>query len=306
MLFILTRLDIVGEPTYYQHMFRRIGYMLAASLSFAIMGVFVRSAAETHLIWKVFFRNAIVLVIIVLSMPVAQWGILVGNRGNRLALSARGISGTLGVLGYFIGIQYLPLANASILNRLNPFFVAGFAALFLGQKLKTAQVVSLLLAFAGAVLVVGPGSGFPLLPTAAALSSALFAGLAYTIIRYIGEREDPRTIMAYFAFMSLLSTLPLIILWGAEIRLVELPYLLGIGVFAASGQGLLTLAYRGGHAATVSAFGYSNAVFAGILGFLLYAEKGSPAFYIGAAIILFSLLILYRQNSHIRKGGKRA
>jgi drug/metabolite transporter (DMT)-like permease len=213
-------------------MLRQILLMIAASLSFALMGVFVRAAGQTHIIWKVFFRNAVVLVMILASSPPKTWRLLLGKPGNRVKLVVRGLAGTLGVMGYFIGIQYLPLANASLFNRLNPFFVAAFAAVFLGQSVRWNQTLAMALAFAGAVLVIGPGGDFPFWPTAAALSSAMFAGLAYVVIRSIGREEDPRTVMAYFAAMSLLSTVPVIAVLGAPLHVPELPLLLAIGAFA--------------------------------------------------------------------------
>jgi drug/metabolite transporter (DMT)-like permease len=267
--------------------------MIAASLSFALMGVFVRLASGTHVIWKVFFRNLVVLLVILITVPPRRWPMLIGTPGQRGLLIARGLAGTLGVLGYFIGIQFLPLANASLLNRLNPFFVAAFGAIFLHQPIRWNQALAMALAFAGAIMVIEPGGTFPVWPTAAALSSAMFAGLAYAIIRRISDREDPRTVMAYFAVLSLASTLPLIAILAAPLVIAELPWLAGIGLFAAGGQALLTMAYRRGHAATVSAFGYSNVIFAAILGFLLYDERGSLWFFTGAGLIFISLLILY-------------
>lgn len=274
-------------------MLRQIVYMIASSLSFALMGVFVRSAGETHVVWKVFARNFVVLVLILASMPLSSWPKLLGHRENRWKLVVRGLAGTLGIAGYFMGLEFLPLANASILNRLNPFFVSILGVFILRQKLTPVQIISLVLAFAGAVLVVEPGGDFPPIPTFAALASALFAALAYVMIRLIGSSEDPRTVMAYFAALSLLSSIPVILVLHATIAVQDLLSLAAIGVCAGLGQWLLTMAYRDGHAGTIAAFGYSNVVFAAILGWALYGERGSWFFFIGAGLILESLILLY-------------
>lgn len=275
--------------------------MLAASLSFAVMGVFVREAQTTHVIWKVFFRNLVVSMLILASMRPSRWHLLLGQPQNRPKLLIRGISGTLGVLGFFIGLTYLPLANASLLNRLNPFFVALFSFFLLSQTLNVKQIISMVLAFTGAVFIINPAGTYQLLPSLAALGSAAFAALAYTVIRMLGDAEDPRAIMIYFAGISCISAVPFLVIFRPPLVVGELWALLGIGVFAGLGQALLTLAYRGGHAATISVYGYSNVVFAGILGFFIYHETGSVEFYAGAALVALSLLILY-----IRRGNREA
>ncbi|AHC15102.1 DMT family transporter [Salinispira pacifica] len=278
---------------------KQILLMLAASLSFAVMGVFVREAETTHVIWKVFFRNLVVSMLILASMHPSRWKLLLGRPHNRPKLLIRGISGTLGVLGFFIGLTYLPLANASLLNRLNPFFVALFSFFLLSQTLNLKQVISMILAFTGAVFIINPGGSYQLLPSLAALGSAAFAALAYTVIRMLGDGEDPRAIMIYFAGISCISAVPFLVIFQPVLDPTELWALLGIGVFAGLGQALLTMAYRGGHAATISVFGYSTVVFAGILGFFIYDETGSAEFFIGASFVAVSLLILY-----IRRGNR--
>ncbi len=279
-------------------MIKNISLMILSSLSFAIKAVFVRLAGETHVIWKLAFRNLVLLVILLVSLSPGKWRILLGKTENRKYLILRGLAGTLGVLGYFIGLSKLPLAEASILNRLSPFFVALFASFFLKQRLSKLQLLALVMAFSGAILVVNPGGEFPLWPTVAALSSAIAAGFAYTMIRFIGDGEQAKSIMFYFSGFSLISVIPILIISKAEIVMTDITALLAIGVFAAIGQGLLTLALKDGHAATITSFSYSNVLFAAILGFVFFGEKGSPTLYAGGLIILASLLLLYFRSKY--------
>lgn len=272
---------------------RSIVLMLLASLAFAAMGLLVRLAEETDVMWKVLFRNLVVLLVLLATTKPSQWFSLLGRRENRGLLTLRGLAGTLGILGYFVALTYLPLADASLLNRLNPFFVALLGVPLLGQRLKAHQIIALVLAFVGAWMVINPSGNVLLWPTLAGLGSAAAAGFAYVMIRKIGSRESTSTIMAYFAFFSLLSTLPVILVSGAHLAIDELGLLLAAGACAALGQTFLTYSFKSGHAATVSVFGYSNVVFAGIMGLIAFGERGQPLFYGGAGVILLSLLLLY-------------
>jgi hypothetical protein len=79
--------------------------MIAASLSFALMGVFVRLASGTHVIWKVFFRNLVVLLVILITVPPRRWPMLIGTRAAGVCL-----------LRGFCSRDPVPaLANASLL-----------------------------------------------------------------------------------------------------------------------------------------------------------------------------------------------
>lgn len=76
-----------------------------------------------------------------------QWG----------SLFLRCAFGTLGILCNFYAIDHLLVADASILNKLSPFFAIIFSFLLLKEKIKPAQAMCVILAFVGCLFVVKPG-----------------------------------------------------------------------------------------------------------------------------------------------------
>jgi drug/metabolite transporter (DMT)-like permease len=278
------------EPDDGDRMGRAVSYMLLSAASFAVMGAMVKAAGDLPVHQKVFFRNLVTLVITgAMALrrrenpfgPTRHLGLLVG----------RSLAGLAGVSLYFYAIGHLTLADASLLNKISPFFVTVIAALWLGERITRPVAIGLMLAFAGAALVIEPALAYRPLPALAGLGSAFCAGLAYAIVRRLKGRERPRRIVFYFSLISTLAMTPPLVWRHVEPTAWQWVWLLGTGVFAAVGQVLLTLAYHHGPAARISIWSYNHVLFAALLGLIVWGESpGWPSILGGALIVLAALL----------------
>lgn len=170
---------------------RAVLYMLISALSFAFMGAAVKGAGDLSVFQKVFFRNLVMVLIIAWTMRSGGAAAYLGARENRKYLLFRSLLGLGGVVCYFYTLSNLNLADATMLNKLSPFFVTLFAALFLGERLSRLQIPALVLAFSGALLIIKPRFDFSVLPALAGAASVLLAGGAYTVIRFLKGRKGP-------------------------------------------------------------------------------------------------------------------
>ncbi|MEJ2580315.1 MAG: DMT family transporter [Acidobacteriota bacterium] len=260
-------------------------FMLISAAAFAGMGAFVKAATEVPVVEKVVFRNVISLVI----AGVVAWRAgkpLLGRRENQKLLLLRSLLGVGGVTCYFYAIDNLILADAAMLNRLSPFFVAILALLFLGERPPKAVIVAMVVAFIGGLLVIKPRFELTILPALVGLASAVFAGGAYTVVRSLRSREAPETIVFYFSLVTVLVLAPFV---AGDLYLPngrEVWLLLGIGVGAAIGQFGLTMAYRHAPAAGVSIYSYTTIVFSALLGLLIWAEVPDWLSVIGGVLII--------------------
>ena len=188
-----------------------------------------------------------------------------------------------------------------MLNKLSPFFVTIFAFLFLGEKIYKPQIAALVVVFIAAMMIIKPSFNLSVLPSLAGLLSAVCAGAAYTVVRFLGLRgEKPKTIVFYFSFVSVIAMIPFMFFIFRLPNLTEFIYLVGIGIFAAGGQFGLTYAYRYAKASEVSIYNYSNIVFAAILGFAVWKEIPDTLSLIGAIIIISASYYIFKFNN--RKG----
>ena len=119
-----------------------IGWMLISAFSFAIMGAFVKVTTEVPLMEKVFFRNLVTFVLMLV--------VIIKKRENPFAqgrvtkyLILRALAGLTAVIMYFYAIANMTLADSTILNKLSPFFVIIFAGIFLKEGINTKKILEI-------------------------------------------------------------------------------------------------------------------------------------------------------------------
>lgn len=267
-------------------------FMSASSLFFALMAAAVKFAGDIPTMEKVFFRN---LVGFLFS------GYMIYKSGesfkgyNPKILSYRAILGFLGVVFYFYAIGNLPLADAVVLNQLNPFFVIILAAIFLGEKIKKLQIPAILLALIGVIFISQPKFNYTFLPAAAGILSSVFAASAYTMIRHLRLTDTPDMIVFYFTGISTIITIPFMVSGGFVLpNMTTLISLLAVGIFSTSAQYLMTHAYRYAEAGDLSIYSYGNTVFSILIGIILWGEIPNLLSSMGVICILTGAYLNYR------------
>lgn len=263
-------------------------YMIIASTSFSLMAVMVKlSGGRIPLFEQVFFRNLIMLLFGSVSLIRSNTSIRVAP-SNRFPLFLRCLLGFLGVVAIFYANNHLSLADAQILQKLNPFFVILTAVLFLGERMTASRLVTILAGFIGAAIIINPTGNFNLFPSLVGISSALFAGLAYAMIRNLAGRVQGMVIIFWFSLFSFAASLPLMLLDFVPPTPTELGYLLMIGVFAAFGQFFITKSYLTTEASKVTLYDYTGVIVSPVLGFFIFSEGLKLNTLIGTLIIIGS------------------
>ena len=276
--------------------------IILSAFFFACMNVSVRLAGEIPSFQKSFFRNlvAVVFAAVILlkdhEVPKVKkqyWG----------PLFLRCAFGTIGILCNFYAIDHLLVADASILNKLSPFFAIIFSYLILKEKINPIQVTAVLLAFAGCLFVVKPGfQNATFLPALIGVCGGLGAGIAYTMVRVLGTQgvRGP-VIVFYFSLFSCLAILPFVVLHYTPMSAGQLGSLLMAGLFAAGGQFTITAAYTYAPAGKISIFDYSQILFATLLGFFLFGESPDKFSFMGYGMIILASLGMFIYNMRAAK-----
>jgi len=280
---------------------RSVIFILLSSLSFALMSVFVKHLTRIPILEKVFFRNLVSLVVTFLMFRKAS-GSFTGKKENRKYLILRSLLGLTGVFLYFYAINNLYLADSAMLNKLSPFYVTLFAFFFLKEKIYKQHIVALVIVFLSALMIIKPRFDMSVLPSLAGFLSAICAGAAYTTVRYLGNQgEQPKTIVFYFSFISVIAIFPAMFFVFVRPTLIETLSLFAIGLFAAGGQFGLTYAYKYAKASEVSIYNYTNIVFAAILGLSIWKEIPDIWSLIGSGIIILTSIFIFRFNNREKR-----
>nr|WP_294574581.1 DMT family transporter [uncultured Romboutsia sp.] len=275
-----------------------IAFIILSALGFALMSACVKLAGDLPNFQKVFFRN-LVSAIIALYLILKHKGSFTGKRESRNLLLMRSTFGTIGVILNFYAIDKLVLSDANMLNKLSPFLSVILCALFLKEKINRKQIVSIIIAFIGALLIIKPTFSIAIIPYLAGIFGALFAASAYTCLRVLGKKEESYTIVFFFSMFSLITTFPMFIYVYEPMTISQLIYLLLAGLFASLGQFGITLAYRYAPAKEISIFDYTNIIFSAILSIFIFNQYPDILSIVGYIVVFSASFYVFLYNKKL-------
>lgn len=279
-----------------------IVYIIISAFCFAFMNAFVRLAGDLPSTQKSFFRNFVALIFASIILIKDKIPFKVQHKSNIPALLVRAGIGTIGILCNFYAIGHLVLADASMLNKMSPFFVIVFSFIFLKERLTFFQGAAVFTAFIGSLFIIKPSFNMEMFPAFLGLIGGMCAGAAYTAVRYLGNHGEKNPfIVAFFSAFSCLTTLPFLIFDYHPMTAYQLLALMGAGLAAAGGQFSITAAYTKAPAKEISVYDYSQIIFATILGFFLFGDIPDIYSIIGYIIIIATAVLMFFYNTKIQK-----
>lgn len=290
--------------------YKGVIYIIISAFCFALMNMFVHLSGDLPSVQKSFFRNLVAFFFAVIIMARKRiW--FSGKKENIPLLLCRSVFGTVGILCNYYAVDHLVLADASMLNKMSPFFAVIFSYLILKEKVKPLQALAVGGAFVGSLFIVKPTVvGMELFPALIGLMGGLGAGIAYTYVRYLGERgEKGPFIVCFFSGFSCLVTLPFLIFDYHYMSLAQVGILLLAGLSAAGGQFSITAAYCYAPAREISVYDYSQIIFSALLGFFIFGQIPDILSWLGYVIICSMAVMMFLYNHKMNgagaKGGKR-
>lgn len=266
--------------------YKGIFYIILAAFGFAFMNLFVKLAGDLPAIEKSFFRNlvAIFFAFIVMKKKKISFSI---PKESRKYIFFRSLFGTIGIFANFYAIGKLYIADASMLNKLSPFFAIIFSYFLLHEKIKPYQLLCVLTAFIGALFILRPGlDSVATFPAFIGLIGGMGAGLAYTNVRLATKHGAPGPLIVFcFSVFSCVCAIPFIIFDHQPLVWWQLASLLLAGLSATLGQFSITAAYTYAPASELSVYDYTQIVFAALLGIIFLGEVPDIISVLGYLII---------------------
>lgn len=266
--------------------YKGIFYIILAAFGFAFMNLFVKLAGDLPAIEKSFFRNLVAVFFAFTVMKKEKIPFTI-PKGTGKYIFFRSLFGTIGIFANFYAIGKLYIADASMLNKLSPFFAIIFSYFLLKEKIKLYQFACVLTAFVGALFILRPGfDSVATFPAFIGLLGGMGAGLAYTNVRMatkLGARGP--LIVFCFSVFSCVCAIPFIIFDHQPLTWWQLVSLLMAGLSATLGQFSITAAYTYAPASELSVYDYTQIVFAALLGMIFLGEVPDVINILGYLII---------------------
>lgn len=271
-----------------------VWFMLAATVLFTGMNVFVKLVPHIPVVEIILFRSLISLIIslaILKSQNIPPFG------KNKRFLIMRGFFGVVALILYFITLQNMPLASAVTIRYLTPMFTAVFGIYILGEKIFKIQWLFFLIALGGIVLIKGFDTRISTVHFLMGVGSAFFSGIAYNSIRRLRFTDHPVVIIFYFPLIALPFCIIYCFFDWVQPEGWDWFYLLAIGLLTQAAQYFMTKAYQADEAAKIGSVNYIGFVFALGAGVYIFNESYSFKILIGMGLVLLGVLlnIAYKQ-----------
>ena len=263
------------------------------------MLMIVKYAGERHIALPelMFWRQAGCLPVIVGWL--AATGKLSDLRTKRIgAHSRRALLGTGNMVLSFGSFLLLPLAEATTLGFTAPLFAVLIAAFYFREKVGRWRWSAVLLGFIGVLIVSRPsGEAISTLGASMALVCALVSAVINYQIRDLGKTEAAACTVFWFAAFGTLLLAPVLPFVITRHTPFEWLMMVGLGLFGALGQLLMTASLRYAPVTTVIIMDYTALIWATFYGWLVWNHFPPIATFLGAPLIIGSgAVIAWREH----------
>ena len=197
----------------------------------------------------------------------------------------------------------MPLADAWILQAMNPVFVALLAPFILKERSPGHVWIALALGLGGVVLIVRPGLDVGVGAGLIGVLGGLASGLAYLTVRLLGRSERPLTVVMAFPVIAGPLSLPFALAVWKWPTAIEWAAMVAAALAAAGGQLLLTIGLQGARAAPATTSTYAGFVFAAAIGWACFDEPLSWTTLAGTLAIFLGVALLGRRGVTARPSG---
>ena len=206
---------------------------------------------------------------------------------------------------YFAGVQYLSLTEANAINFMTPVLVVILAQPLLGERVGLQRWIGVAIGFAGAMIVIRPGSGLMDLAAGILLLSALCNAGYQLSTRKLGAIDDPLTMLLYTALVGSIGASLVVPFTWEPIELEGWLLMVLIGAFALIGHFALIKAYRLATAPTIAPFSYSILIWSAAFGYLIFDQLPDVWTILGAGIIVIGGFVILRARAERDQGDAR-
>jgi drug/metabolite transporter (DMT)-like permease len=276
--------------------------MIVGCLFLSVLSGLIKYLSETgmHVFEIVFLRNLAGLI------ALAPWFLkyrLSGLRtGRPLLILMRGMTGFAAMLAWFYAITVIPLADAVALNFTAPLFGTILAIVVLKEVVRLRRWVAIVVGFAGAMIILRPGT-IDMNPGAwAAVASAGAMAGSIICVKLLSRTESTPSIVAWAQIVILpLAFIPALLVWqmpdGHQLLVIA-----GMGVSATLGHLCFTRSYALAEATYVLPFDFFRLIFSAMIGFLFFTQVPDIFVWIGGAVIFASTIYIAVRESRMGSG----
>ena len=260
-------------------------FMLLAGVLFSGMSATVKTLGARYDIFEVaFFRCLFGLVTVTPFM--LREGVSSLRTKRPVMHLARGVLAAGSMFCGFYALTHLTLADATAIGFTKPMFLIVLAYFWLGESVRWRRWSATAIGFCGVLVMVRPGLDQTDIALALGVFGTFLISIVVVLVKKLSASERQTTMLFYFGLTTTAAmAVPAMMFWRTP-TLPDLGLLCLLGFLGATAQSLTFRAYRAGEATVVVPFDYGRLIFAGIFGYVLFAEVPDRWSVAGAVIIV--------------------
>ena len=226
---------------------------------------------------------------------------------SRLPLQLARSACLFGATAFFISaLKLIPLADGMAILFLSPVFATALSVPLLGEKVGIRRWAGVIAGFAGAMIVIRPGTGVMGLGAVLAVIATIMGGLYHLTTRRLGLIDRPLTTVLYTPLVAFVA-------FGLVAPFVWVPpdatawaLMISMGVFSVFSHYAFIHALQLAPVAVASPLTYTSLIWATLFGYIVFAELPDAWTILGAAIIAGSGLYIFHRERARRAASAEA
>lgn len=206
----------------------------------------------------------------------------------------------------FVGLTYLPIAEATAIGFTAPLFITMLAVPLLGEKVGLHRWIAVLAGLLGVLIIVRPGGSVWHWSAAMPLIGAVCFAFYQLSTRLLAATEQTATTLFYTGLGGLAWTSMIVgFFWTPPLPIHWLVFI-GTGAMGALAHLCLISAFERGQASLLAPFNYSKLIWVAVLGYLVFGDIPTVNTIAGSVVIVASgLYVLYRETRQQRTAALR-
>ena len=188
---------------------------------------------------------------------------------------------------------------------MSPVIVTILSIPLLGEKVGLRRWIGIAIGFAGALVVMRPGTESLQLSIVVVLAAAVTNALYQVFTRKLGTRDGPMTSLFYTGVIGALVTTIVAPFYWQPVAGFDWLLFVFAGIAGGIGHLCLIRAFRHAPASVVAPFSYSSLLWATAFGYVLFGDLPDGWTLTGAALIIGSGLYIFHREQVLKRQGKR-
>ena len=197
----------------------------------------------------------------------------------------------------FVGLTYLPLAEATAIGFVAPLFITILSVPILKEKVGIHRWSAVIVGLIGVIIIIRPGSDLWHFASIMPLLGAIFFALFQILTRLLSITENTYTTLFFTGLGGLIwSSIIVPFVWVSPSQAHIIIFLL-TGVLGALAHLCMISAFDRTEASLLAPYNYTKLIWVAILGYLIFDDIPSHNMWIGAAVIVSAgFYIIYRER----------